>query len=122
VPNRLVAWGRFKFPWKITASPILDVHSGFPYSAIDVVQNYMGTPNSLRFPTFASLDLQLSKDFHLLWIPWAKKHLFRGSLRIFNITNHGNFRDVYNNVVSPFFGQLAGLQHRSYDVALDIIY
>jgi hypothetical protein len=122
VPNRLVTWGRFKVPWEITASPVLDLHTGFPYSAVDVLQNYVGTPNSLRFPTYFSLDLQLSKDFRMRWIPWAKNHKFRGALRIFNITNHGNFRDVHNNVTSAYFGQFAGLQHRFYDVSLDVVY
>jgi hypothetical protein len=122
VPHRLVTWGRFKVPWKITASPLLDIHNGFPYSAVDVLQNYVGSPDSLRFPTFVALDLQLSKDFHIPLVPWAKKHMFRGALRIFNITNHGNFRDVFNNVTSPFFGNLAGFQHRSYDMSLDIVY
>jgi len=122
VPNRLVAWGRFKVPWKITASPVLDLHTGFPYSAVDVLQNYVGTPNSLRFPAYFSLDLQLSKDFRMRWIPWAKNHKFRGALRIFNITNHGNFRDVHNNVTSAYFGQFAGLLHRFYDVSLDVVY
>ncbi|MGD0456299.1 MAG: carboxypeptidase regulatory-like domain-containing protein [Terriglobia bacterium] len=122
VPNRLVTWGRFKVPWEITASPVLDLHTGFPYSAVDVLQNYVGTPNSLRFPSYFSLDLQLSKDFRMRWIPWAKNHKFRGALRIFNITNHGNFRDVHNNVTSAYFGQYAGLLHRFYDVSLDVVY
>ena len=123
VPHRVVTWGNFKIPWKITATPLLDIHSGFPYSAIDMYQNYVGAPNQYRFPTFASLDLHLSKDFHLPLLPsWLKKHLFRGELRIFNITNHGNFRDVYNNVTSSFYGHLEGLQHRFYDVSLDIVY
>ena len=39
VPNRLVAWGVFKIPWKITVSPVLDWQTGFPYSAVDVLQN-----------------------------------------------------------------------------------
>jgi hypothetical protein len=122
VPNRLITWGRFKVPWQITASPVLDLHTGFPYSAVDVLQNYVGTPNSLRFPTYFSLDLQLSKDFRMRLIPWAKNHKFRGALRIFNITDHGNFRDVHNNVTSAYFGQFAGFQHRFYDVSLDVVY
>jgi hypothetical protein len=122
VPNRIVTWGRFKVPWEITTSPVLDLHTGFPYSAVDVLQNYVGTPNSLRFPTYFSLDLQLSKDFRMRLIPWAKNHKFRGALRVFNITNHGNFRDVHNNVASAYFGQFAGLLHRFYDVSLDVIY
>jgi hypothetical protein len=122
VPNRLITWSRFKLPWEITASPLLDLHTGFPYSAVDVLQNYVGTPNSLRFPTYFSLDLQLSKDFRMRWIPWAKNHKFRGALRIFNVTNHGNFRDVHNNVTSAYFGQFTGFLHRFYDVSLDVVY
>jgi hypothetical protein len=122
VPNRVVTWGRFKVPWEITASPVLDLHTGFPYSAVDVLQNYVGTPNSLRFPTYFSLDVQLAKDFRMRWIPWAKNHKFRGALRVFNITDHGNFRDVHNNVDSAYFGQFAGFQQRFYDVSLDVVY
>ena len=122
VPNRLVTWGRLKLPWDITAGPVLDLHTGFPYSAVDVLQNYVGTPNSLRFPTYFSLDLQLSKDFRMRWIPWAKNHKFRGAIRIFNLTDHGNFRDVHNNLTSAYFGQFTGFQHRFYDVSLDVIY
>ena len=122
VPNRIVTWGRLKVPWDITASPVLDLHTGFPYSAVDVLQNYVGTPNSLRFPTYFSLDLQLSKDFRMRWIPWARNHKFRGAIRIFNLTDHGNFRDVHNNVTSAYFGQFTGFQHRFYDVSLDVVY
>ncbi len=122
VPHRLIAWGRFKVPWKITASPVIDWHSGFPYSVIDTLQNYVGAPNSSRLPRFFSLDLQLSKDFRLPLIPWVKKQLFRGSLRIFNVTNHSNPRDVYNNITSPIFRHYEGFQHQFFDVALDILY
>ena len=122
VPNRLVTWGRLKIPWEISAGPVLDLHTGFPYSAVDILQNYVGTPNTLRFPTYFSLDLQLAKDFRVRWIPWAKNHKFRGSTRVFNITDHGNFRDVHNNVDSAYFGQYAGFQHRFFDVALDVVY
>src|SRR5208283_2178170 len=30
VPDRLVTWGRVQLPWKITASPVVDLHTGFP--------------------------------------------------------------------------------------------
>ncbi len=122
VPHRLITWGRIRVPWEITASPVLDIHSGFPYSSIDVFQNYAGAPNSQRFPTFASLDLKLSKDFRLPLIPWLKNQKVRGYLQIFNITNTSNPRDVFNNVASPFFGHFVGFQHRFYDVGLDILY
>jgi len=122
VPNRLVTWGRLKVPWNITAGPVLDLHTGFPYSAVDFFQNYFGSPNSLRFPTYFSLDLQLAKDFRMRIIPWAKNHKFRGAMRVFNITDYGNYRDVHNNVDSLYFRQLAGFQHRFFDVSLDVLY
>ncbi len=82
----------------------------------------MGPPNSRRFPAFVSLDVQVSKDFQFPFIPWVRKHTLRGSVRIFNVTNHGNYRDVYNTVTSPYFGDYAGFQHRFYDLSLDIVY
>jgi hypothetical protein len=122
VPNRFVMWGEFKVPWKITASPVFDIHTGFPYSAVDALNNYFGVPNGLRLPEFASLDLKLSKDFRVTFIPWVKNHTIRGSINIYNITNHLNPRDVYNNVTSPYFGHLAGPQHRFYDPMVDLVY
>jgi hypothetical protein len=122
IPHRLVTWGQFRIPWAVTISPLLDVHSGFPYSAVDVVQNYAGQPNSRRFPTFASLDLKLAKDFRVRFLPWLSKHKFRGAFQIFNLTNLFNPRDVYNNIASPLFGRFVGLQHRFYDASIDIVY
>jgi Carboxypeptidase regulatory-like domain len=136
VPNRFVTWGRFQLPWKMTASPVLDIHSGFPYSAVDVLQEYacppsaaasggsacVPTPNGLRLPAFASLDLKMTKDFRFPIIPWLSSHQVRLSCTIFNVTDHNNPRDVINNVTSPRFGDLLGLQHRFYDVGFDIVY
>ncbi len=122
VPHRFISWARFSLPWQLTASPILDVHSGFPYSSVDVLQNYVGSPNSQRFPTFFAVDFQLTKDFHLPLIPWLKKHKLRAGFRIYNLTNHSNPRDVFNNVASPFFGHFVGFQHRIYDASFDIVY
>jgi hypothetical protein len=122
VPDRVVTWGRFNLPQKFTVSPVLDWHSGFPYSLFDVTQNYVGPPNSLRIPAFLSLDLQASKDLMVPIIPWLRKHPLRGTVRVFNVTNHGNYRDVYNTVTSPYFGDYAGFQHRFYSLSLDIVY
>ncbi|MGD0695086.1 MAG: carboxypeptidase regulatory-like domain-containing protein [Terriglobia bacterium] len=122
VPDRLITWGRIKtHVWRIEAGPLFDVHTGFPYSAVDVLQNYVGRPNSLRLPTFLALDLKLGREFNL---PFSlfKSHRFRGYLTILNLTNHLNPRDVFNNVSSPIFGHVAGLQHRSLDTGMEIIY
>lgn len=122
VPNRFISWGEFKLPWKILASPVLDIHTGFPYSAVDELQNYVGQPNSLRFPEFASLDLKLSKDFRIPFLPWVRNHTIRGAMGIYNVTNHLNPRDVYYNVTSPYFGHFAGPQHRTFEPFVDLVY
>ncbi len=122
VPDRVVAWGSFKLPKRFSVSPVLDWHSGFPFSIFDELQNYVGPPDSRRFPAFLSLDTNISKDFRISFIPWVRNHTLRGSLRMFNLTNHDNFRDVYSNVTSPSFGNYAGKQQRIYDLALDVLY
>jgi hypothetical protein len=122
IPERVVTWGRFKFPREFIVGPVLDWHSGFPFSLYDDLQNYVGPPNSRRFPAFLSLDTLVSKDFKVGFVPWVRQHKLRGSVRIFNLTNHGNFRDVYNTVTSPYFGSYAGFEHRFYDLSLDVLY
>jgi hypothetical protein len=122
IPDRWVTWGRFNLPWKITASPVLDLHTGFPYSAVDALQNYVGQPNSLRLPTFMSLDLKLSKDFRIPFLPWVKKHTLRGAIAVYNLTDSLNPRDVYNNVTSPYFRHFAGPQHTFFEPFLDFVY
>jgi hypothetical protein len=114
VPHRLVSWGVFHLPWSLTVSPVIDVHSGFPYSNVDVLQNYAGLPNGPRFPMFFSLDAQAYRDFHL-HLPFMERgtrHNVRVGLYSINLTNHGNFHDVYNNEASPFFGRFIGFQRR----------
>jgi len=70
VPDRIVTWGRFKLPAQFIVSPLLDWHSGFPFSIYDELQNYVGPPNSRRFPTFLSPDVRVSKDFKLPSSRW----------------------------------------------------
>jgi hypothetical protein len=115
VPHRVVVWGVVHLPWALTLSPVVDVHSGFAYSNLDVLQNYVGTPNGQRFPTFFSLDAQVYKDFalHLPFIGHRSKHKLRLGAYSINLTNYHNFNDVYNNVASPLFGQFTGFQRRT---------
>ena len=122
VPNRLITWARIRIPWRVTLGPVLDVHSGFPYSNYDALQNYVGTPNAQRFPTFLSLDTQVTKDFHFPLVEWLKKRTFRAMFTAFNLTNRLNPRDIYSNLDSPFFGHFVGFQHRVYELAFDVVY
>lgn len=114
VPNRVVSWGVVQLPWALTVTPVVDVHTGFTYSNVDVLQNYAGVPNRQRFPTFFSLDTQVYRDFkvHMPFLGRESRHKVRVGLYSINLTNHGNFHDVYNNVTSPFFGEFTGFQRR----------
>ena len=123
VPHRLVGWGFFKLPLKLTLSPVVDVHTGLPFSKVDVLQNYVGSPDSLRFPTFFSLDARIYREFalRLPFMDRSSNRKLRFGLYSLNLTNHQNPHDVYNNVASPLFGQFAGYQRRIDGLVLDFI-
>jgi hypothetical protein len=115
VPDRIVASGSFALPFKLTVSPVLDVHAGLPYSAVDELQNYAGTPNSSRFPYYLSLDFQVYRDFSLS--SFARRgHVNNHSLHIgvysLDVTNRHNPNAVFSNVDAPQFGTFAGLGRR----------
>lgn len=114
IPHRVVASGFVRLPWKMILSPVVDAHSGYAYSNIDVLQNYVGPPNSSRFATYFAVDAKLYKDFavHLPFQEHSKTHKIRFGAYTINGTNHHNYHDVYNNVASPLFGQFAGFQRR----------
>ncbi|MDQ6787086.1 MAG: TonB-dependent receptor plug domain-containing protein, partial [Acidobacteriota bacterium] len=119
VPNRFLAWGNISLPHKITASPILEWRSGFPYSVVDENQNFVGTrnANSRRFPKFFSLDAELSKDFQI-----TKKYAIRLSVRGFNLTKHFNPRNVRNNTGDLAFGAFINNYRRYFTGGFDIIF
>ena len=123
VPHRIVASGFFGLPWRMVISPVADVHSGLPYSNIDVLQNYVGAPNTMRFPLYFSLDVRLYREFsiHIPHTERSKRHKFRLGAYSTDITNRQNPHDVFNNITSPNFGQFAGFQRRYTGLVLDFI-
>jgi hypothetical protein len=91
VPNRVVVWGTFHLPLALVFGPIVDVHTGYPHSNIDERQNYVGFPNSQRFPTFFSVDSQVYRDFRTpRWLHLGSRKIHLG-FYVINLTNHGNF-------------------------------
>jgi hypothetical protein len=123
VPNRLLTWGLFELPCKLTLSPVVDVRSGLPYSNVDVLQNYVSAPNGLRFPTYFSLDAKIYREFplRLPFMERSTKRKIRFGVYTINVTNHGNAHDVYSNVASPQFGKFAGFQHRIDGLVIDLV-
>jgi hypothetical protein len=125
IPNRLLAWGYVHLPfWSLVFSPVFDMHSGFAYSNVDVFQDYVGVPNSLRFPTYFSLDVKVYRDFpiHIPFKerPTGKVRKIRVGVYSLDVTNRQNPHDVFNTVTSPLFGQFDGFQRRFTGLALSL--
>jgi hypothetical protein len=123
VPQRVVTWGVFALPKKFMFSPILDVHSGYDYSNVDVLQDYVGTPNGQRFATYLSLDVKIYRLFQVpfLGVKSGKIHHIRLGFYALNVTDHGNFNAVFNNVTAPNFGQFVGFLDRRDGAVIDFI-
>ena len=103
-PNRFLAWGQWDAPFKLTVLPVLDVHTGFPYSQTDQYRAFVGPRNAERFPRFTSFDLQMTRP---IAIPVAKERLkARIGFSVFNLFNRFNPRDVQSDVDSYRFGAL----------------
>jgi hypothetical protein len=102
-PNRVLFWGVFGLPRKLEFVPVLDVHTGFPYSKVDQDWNFIGRRNEAgRFPTFFGLDVKLQYPFDFKFRSWHFK--FRAGLKVFNVLNYYNPRDVQQHVGSTNFG------------------
>lgn len=109
-PNRVLAWGEIAAPWKLTVAPVLDIHTGFPYSTTNEFRQFIGPRNELRFPRFVSADLQVLREIRL---PVKEKHA-RVGFGVYNIFNRFNPRDVQNDVDSFRSGQFFNGVGRSF--------
>jgi len=102
-PNRVLFWAILGLPYKFQFVPILDLHTGFPYSKLDENWNYIGARDQAgRFPTFASLDLKIQYPFDFSFR--GHRIQFLGGLKVIDVTNHYNPRDVQQYFASPNFG------------------
>jgi hypothetical protein len=96
-------WGILGLPHKLQFVPILDAHTGFPYSKLDENWNYIGARDQAgRFPAFASLDLKLQYPFDFKFRDHRIQ--FLGGVKVIDVTNHYNPRDVQQYFGSPNFG------------------
>jgi hypothetical protein len=95
----------------------VEYRTGFPYSLTDAYQNYVGIPNSNRFPSYFSLDAQLMKDVAL-----TPKHTGRITLRALNLSNHFNALAVHSNVADPQFGTFFSSYGRRFRLDFDVLF
>jgi hypothetical protein len=108
VPNRMIVRGTIGLPGKWVFTPIYEWRSGFPWSAVDEFQDFVGPRNeSGRLPSVSTLDFSLVRQWHV----W--KYRFSGGIKIYNAFASGSERDVQNNVASPDFGKFYNPIQRS---------
>jgi hypothetical protein len=107
--NRYLFWSNVSLPHGFIVFPVLDVRTGFPLSVVDADRNFVGPRNEAgRYPTFVSLDLQVSKRLRLF------AHNATVGLKVFNITDHFNPRDYQGNLASADFGAFANSVGRTF--------
>jgi hypothetical protein len=102
-PNRFLVWGEFIAPWKVTVMPVFDIHTGFPYSTVNELREFVGPRNEQQFRQFNSFDLQVLREFRLPFR--GKERTVKVGLGVFNLFDHFNPRDVQNDLASNRFGQ-----------------
>jgi hypothetical protein len=103
-PDRGLFWGVIGLPHKLDFIPILDVHTGFPFSKLDQDWKYLGLRNHAgRFPVFVGLDTKFQYPIDFTY----RKHRiqFRAGLSILNVLNYANPRDVQQYTLSPNYGR-----------------
>ena len=99
VPNRLLLWGVLALPKGFTLTPGIEWRNGFPYTFYDEAYTVVGGRNAAQFPRFLSVDVGVTKQLDLLG---RQADL---GLQFYNVTSHGNPRDVVSNLASPSFGE-----------------
>jgi len=108
VPNRVLVRGTWGLPGKWDLAPVLEIRSGFPYSAVDEFQDFVGPRNQAgRLPKVRAFDFALSRPWHF------KKYNFRAGIKMYNVFGASAHRDVQNNIASPEFGQFFNPLERS---------
>jgi hypothetical protein len=112
VRHRVLVRGRFGLPGQWEFSPVLELRSGFPWSAVDEYQDFVGERNRAgRLPAVRTLDFQLTR-------PWRfKKYRFRAGLRVYNVFGSSASRDIQNNITAPDFGTAYNPIERSFGFA-----
>ena len=100
VPHRLLLRGTIALPGQWDLAPLIEIRSGFPWSAVDEFQDFVGERNRAgRLPAVRTFDFSLSRP----WQVW--KYRFRGGIKVFNLFGPSAERDVQSHVASPDFGR-----------------
>ena len=99
VRHRLLLRGTIGFPGGWDFAPVLELRSGFPWSAVNEFQDFVGPRNRTgRLPAVQTLDFTLARP----WQVW--KYRFRAGIKVYNAFGAEAERDIQANVTSPNYG------------------
>jgi carboxypeptidase family protein len=109
-PNRLLTWGWAPTHiWGIQLSYLFEYRTGYPFSVVNLQQQLVGAPNSLRFPAYASLNVGIEKKFAFHGYLWAAR------VEAVNALGRQNPDTVINNIdAGNLFRTFAGGQGRAF--------
>jgi hypothetical protein len=108
VPNRMIVRGTLGVGGQWVLSPLYEWRSGFPWSAVDEFQDFVGTRNrSGRLPSVSTLDFTLARPWHF------RKFRFTAGIKVYNAFDTGEERDVQANVAAPEYGRFYNPIQRS---------
>jgi hypothetical protein len=115
-PNRLLTWGWAPTHiWSTQLSYFFEYRTGYPFTAVNLQQQLVGPPNSLRFPAYVSLNLGLERKFGFRGYLWAAR------VEAVNIFARQNPDTVVNNVDAPTFGAFSGGQGRAFTLRVRFV-
>jgi hypothetical protein len=108
VPHRWIVRGALGLPGSWIVSPLYEWRTGFPWSAVDEFQDFVGARNRTgRLPRVSTIDFSLTR-------PWRfKKYRFTAGVRISNVFGGGNERDVQSNITAPDYAMFYNPIRRS---------
>jgi len=111
VRHRVVVRGTFGLPGSWDFVPLAEIRSGFPWSAVNEFQDFVGPRNSAgRLPLVHTFDFTLTRRWHV------GKYRFRAGLKVYNVLGSTNDRDVQNNLTAPDYGSFYNPIERSIGV------
>jgi hypothetical protein len=108
VPHRFLLRGTIGLPGQWDVAPLLELRSGFPWSAVDEFQDFVGPRNRAgRLPAVRTLDVTIAR-------PWRfRNYRFRAGIRLYNVFGAAAYRDIQNNTSSLSYGQAFNPVERS---------
>jgi hypothetical protein len=100
VRHRVLLRGTIGLPGQWDFAPVVELRSGFPWSAVNEFQDFVGPRNRAgRLPAVRTLDFSIAR-------PWTfRQRRFRAGIRVYNIFGAAAERDMQTNTTSPSFGQ-----------------